>query len=201
MNYLAHAVLSGPDPLWQLGGYLGDHVRGNKWQDYPRPVGLGIILHRKIDSFADRHSATAESRALLGPGYRRYAGIMLDVFNDHFLARRFDQLTGLKLDAFARHCDELLDQHRAILPDSLRRFARYQKNSDALRRYASRDFLDQVFGGIASRVSKPGPLASARKELDRLDSTLEQRFLALFPDLTRYARSVRLDLLNQSEPS
>ncbi|MDJ0657036.1 MAG: ACP phosphodiesterase [Xanthomonadales bacterium] len=194
MNYLAHAVLSGPDPLWQLGGYLGDHVRGSRWLDYPRAVGLGIRLHRKIDSFADRHPATADSRCRMDPGYRRYAGIMLDVFNDHFLAGSFEVLTGLDLNAFARHCDHLLDQHWALLPDSLRRFARYQKESDVLRRYADREFLDQVFGGIASRLSRPGPLASARRELDRLESNLEQNFRELYPDLTRFAQATRLEL-------
>lgn len=90
MNYLAHAVLAGPDPLLRLGGLMGDFVKGPL---RPAPAHLperltqGLRLHRAIDAYAETHPAFRASRARVSPERRRVAGIMVDLFYDHFLAR------------------------------------------------------------------------------------------------------------------
>ncbi len=90
MNYLAHAVLAGPDPLLRLGGLMGDFVKGPL---SPAPAHLperltqGLRLHRAIDAYAETHPAFCTSRARVSAPRRRVAGIMVDMFYDHFLAR------------------------------------------------------------------------------------------------------------------
>lgn len=197
MNYLAHALLAGPDPQWVLGSYLGDHVRGDRWREYPRGVGLGIVLHRKIDVYTDAHPAFLRSRRRLDAPFRRYAGIIVDVLFDHFLSRDFKRLSGHDLPLFACTCYATLDVHQHLLPDSLRRFARYQRRYNLLVNYAHRDTLQRVFEGIAGRMRRPGPLSRAVSQLDRHEAALKTDFLTLFDDLRRFARDRRSRLRHE----
>ena len=55
MNYLAHVYLSGSDEFLCIGNFIGDHVKGKAYFDYPETIQNGILLHRKIDYFTDQH--------------------------------------------------------------------------------------------------------------------------------------------------
>ena len=191
MNYLAHALLAGPDPQWVLGSYLGDHVRGTAWRDYPDAVARGIVLHRKIDVFTDQHPAFRRGRRRLEPAYRRYGGILLDMFFDHFLARQFAALTGRHLPLFACTCYATIEIHSHLLPQSLARFASYQYEHNLLVNYASEHTLSRSLAGIATRMRRPGPLASGLQQLHANREGFEADFAALWQDLTVYARSER----------
>ncbi|MEM7704149.1 MAG: ACP phosphodiesterase [Pseudomonadota bacterium] len=187
MNYLAHVVLSGPDPQWQLGGYLGDHVRGRGWADFPTGMASGILLHRQIDVYTDAHTAFAAARQRLDPAFRRYAGILLDMFFDHFLAGSFDQLTGRNLSVFAGVTYGNLRAHWHVLPPSLQRFARYQERHNLLTNYADEACLAQVLKAVSGRFKRANPLAEGLGQLQKNRSDLEASFLELFKDLQAFA--------------
>ena len=79
MNYLAHIYLSGESDEIIVGNFIGDFVKGNKYQKYPEKVAFGIQMHRSIDMFTDQHPDVREFVNILKPGYGRYAGIVADV--------------------------------------------------------------------------------------------------------------------------
>ena len=90
MNHLAHALLAGDDEALQLGGMLGDFVHGQPDPAVlPSRVIAGIRLHRAIDVYTDAHPEVLTAKALLPSPYRRYAGILLDMWFDRCLARDF----------------------------------------------------------------------------------------------------------------
>jgi Uncharacterized protein conserved in bacteria len=90
MNHLAHVLLAGDEEALQLGGMLGDFVHGRPDpQRWPERVIAGIRLHRAIDVYTDAHAEVLAAKARLPPPYRRYAGIALDMWFDHCLARDF----------------------------------------------------------------------------------------------------------------
>lgn len=62
MNYLAHIFLSGNDRCIQIGNFIGDGVKGDGYKQYPRKFQQGILLHREIDAFSDRHPLVREAR-------------------------------------------------------------------------------------------------------------------------------------------
>lgn len=68
MNYLAHLYLSGESDEIKLGNFIGDFVKGNKYQHYPEMVAYGIQLHRKIDSFTATHQPN--QKGMPTPGLR-----------------------------------------------------------------------------------------------------------------------------------
>jgi len=87
MNFLAHAVLAGDDPALIVGGVVGDWIKGLLPGALPADLAHGVALHRAIDSHAETHPAFQRSRNRVSPARRRYAGILVDIYYDHLLAR------------------------------------------------------------------------------------------------------------------
>jgi len=81
MNFLAHLFLDSSSDDALLGSLLGDFVKGDTEGRFNAAVSDAILLHRKIDSFADAHVITRKSRNRISPLRRRFAGIIdLTVF-------------------------------------------------------------------------------------------------------------------------
>jgi len=87
MNYLAHLHLGGQRPGQLLGSLYGDFVKGRLQGQFAPEVEAAIQLHRRIDVFTDRHPLVDVALGRFSDTRRRYAGIVLDVFFDHCLAR------------------------------------------------------------------------------------------------------------------
>ena len=104
MNWLAHLRLAPDEPLVRLGNLAGDFVRGVDLQTLDPRVRRGIDQHRAIDRFVDGHEVHRRSRARFGEAWRRFAGVALDVFYDHFLARDWAQYgDGATLESLAAY--------------------------------------------------------------------------------------------------
>src|SRR3954471_3274298 len=125
MNLLAHALLAAPEPEWMLGSLIGDFVRGRIDPMLPPPLRAGIALHRAVDAYTDAHPEVAAARRLFVPPLRRYAGIVLDVWFDHLLARQWARFGEGELDDFSRHVRDLLDANADRVPERMRGFVAY----------------------------------------------------------------------------
>ena len=89
MNFLAHVFLSGSDEHLILGNLIADAVKGRQFDNYNINVQKGILLHRYIDKFTDTHPIVKQSKQRLENDYKRYSGIIVDIFYDHFLSANF----------------------------------------------------------------------------------------------------------------
>jgi acyl carrier protein phosphodiesterase len=192
VNHLAHALLAGPDPDCRLGGMLGDFVRGAIDPSLPSGVGRGIALHRAIDTYTDAHAEIVEARALFEPPYRRYAGILIDIWFDHLLARSFDRWSTVPLPAFSDDLQHLLRDRRAELPATLQRFSRYLDAHRLPAAYAEREMIGEVLVGVGSRLTRSNPLARGLVEISRLEAELAHVFARFFPQLVEFARRWRM---------
>lgn len=191
MNHLAHALLAGPDPALRLGGLLGDYVRGRTPTGWDPRVLEGIALHRAIDSFTDGHREVRAARELLPPPYRRFAGIALDMWFDHCLARDFPRWAGQPLQPFSQALRALLQGHRAELPAALQRLTDYMQRHDLPAGYARPDQIARALQGISQRLSRANPLAGAIDPLQRQAVPLQAHFEAFFPELQAFAADWR----------
>jgi acyl carrier protein phosphodiesterase len=95
MNYLAHLYLAGDSPESILGNLIGDFLKGTTVDSYSESIRKGIQLHKQVDRYTDLHDIVRKSKQLISPVNKRYAGIIVDVFYDHFLAK-----TGLIIPQF-----------------------------------------------------------------------------------------------------
>ncbi len=184
MNYLAHAWLARHSDDAILGALLGDFVFGQlALADWPEPVRAEIIRHRRIDRYTDAHPAVVAARARFG-ALRRYAGIALDVYFDHCLARDWSRWSEVPLDAFSARVYRILNRRRDALPARLGALLPHMIAQDWLGSYRQRASVDRAVRGIATRLSRNGDrlvdcLAVLRREAAAMDAT----FAAFFPDL------------------
>ncbi|HEY2395035.1 MAG TPA: ACP phosphodiesterase [Rudaea sp.] len=193
MNHLAHALLAGANDDLLLGGLLGDFWRGAPDSAWPAGVRDGVILHRRIDVYTDSHPVVAAARALFDSPLRRYAGILIDIYFDHVLAREWAHHSDESLDALSARTADLLDRHAAWLPADLNRFARYFRMHGLFGAYAQRATIEQVLAGISARLHHANPMAGAGPALWVRADALDEAFARFFPDLTAYARKLRAD--------
>ena len=188
MNFLAHAVLAGPDPWLRLGGFLGDFVHGPPAPAWPLGLQQGVRLHRAIDGFTDRHpSVVAARRSFVAP-YRRFAGIGLDIWFDHCLALDFPRWTGQSLAEYSLELQALLCSHDVWLTPELRRFRGYMQAHHLPAGYADPVELQAALSGISRRLRFANPLAEMLPQLQIRSQALQPVFETLFGDLQDFAR-------------
>lgn len=188
MNHLAHALLAGDDDALRLGGMLGDFVRGAPDDAWPRTVVMGIRLHRAIDVYTDAHPEVLAAKARLAPPYRRYAGILLDMWFDHCLARNFPRWSTVPLARFSADLRALLSEREAQLPLALQRFLAYMQAHDLPAAYAQPQVLGRALAGVGQRLQRTNPLAGALPVLQAQASALDGHFEVFFPELQAFAR-------------
>jgi acyl carrier protein phosphodiesterase len=155
-------------------------------------VCAGILLHRAIDRYTDEHPAVRASCALISPARRRFAGILVDVFYDHFLARHWQRFTDQSLVAFTKQVYATLLPRAASYPLRLQRMLPHMVADDWLASYAEIDSVDAALHGIARRFQRyprAVVLADGVQELQHNYAVLEIKFLDFFPELLGFVEN------------
>ena len=176
-----------------LGSVLGDFVKG--------PLGNGdvsarygpvathaMVLHRKIDSYTDAHPVVAETRGRITRPRRRFAGIMVDIFYDHFLARYWDEFHSVPLTSFAADFYAVLSRRHAELPERLQRVATSMIEFDWLGSYAKMESVDTALNRLSQRLRRGDALVDSAKELAQNYTEMENDFRRFLPDVIAFAR-------------
>ncbi len=196
MNFLAHLYLGPRDPERLLGSMLGDFVKGPiASMQLPAGVREGIWLHRQIDAYTDAHPQVALSKARVSPLRRRFAGIMVDMFYDHMLARHWQRFDNAPLSAFTdqAYADLLANQH--LMPERARVVITRMATHDWLGSYVRVESLHQALDNMARRFSRQTSLPGGAVELEAEYAGFEADFLAFMPEVTAFAsaQAARLD--------
>ena len=144
-----HLFLATPDPDHQLGGLMGDFVKGPIPEHYPQGIVEGLRLHRRIDSFSHSNPHTRKSRNRLDGKYGHGRGIIVDIFYDHFLASSWSEYSPEPLEVFAENVYRLLQTNEQLLPDDLKQVARLMIEQNWLVSYRHFD----VVGKALQRIS------------------------------------------------
>ncbi|WP_434605309.1 ACP phosphodiesterase [Pseudomonas sp. R1-7] len=188
MNYLAHLHLGGPGREQLLGSLYGDFVKGPLQGQFNPQIEAAIALHRRIDMYTDRHPLVDIALSRFTTVRRRYAGIVLDVFFDHCLARDWTLYgEGPLMDFTSRVYQALAAEPQ--LPGRLAQIAPYMAADDWLGSYREFEVIGQVLRGISRRLSRPEELAGAEEELVRLYEPLSEDFRLFYPQLQDFAQN------------
>ena len=188
MNYLAHLHLGGQRPGQLLGSLYGDFVKGRLQGQFAPDIEGAIQLHRSIDVFTDRHPLVDVALSRFSLTRRRYAGIVLDVFFDHCLARDWRLYADQPLELFTSDVYRVLSSERQ-LPERLAKIAPHMVANDWLGSYQEFEVLEQVLRGISRRLTRPEELAAAMQELRRLYEPVSEDFRLFYPQLQDFARN------------
>lgn len=187
MNYLAHLYLSGESDEILLGNFIGDYVKGQQYLHYTDEVQKGILLHRSIDSFTDTHPLVREASDFFRPAYGRYAGIVVDVIFDHFLAKYWRYYSPITLRQFAKHVHAVLLSNFFQLPTRVKGFLPFLIQHKRLESYARLDGIQQSLHIMAHRTSLPDQTNQAMAILEENFPQLKELFERFFEELVQYS--------------
>lgn len=193
MNFLAHLYLAGPpaapDYLGRLTGqFIADSVPGRQLEAYPAAVQAGIRAHRAIDAFTDQHPVVRRTTARLRQaGAGKYAGVVADVFMDHFLARNFSEFSLESLPDFTQRVYAALASRQADFPAPVQRFFPHLVQHNWLLHYAELEGIARALLGLSRRASPGSGMDTATTELRRHYADYEADFREFFPTLQAYA--------------
>lgn len=190
MNYLGHLYLSPPEEDALLGSLMGDFVKGPVAGRYPPSIERAIVLHRRLDAFTDAHAAVRLSRSRISAARRRYAGIMIDMFYDHFLARSWAEFHPEPLEVFCGRIYEMLGRREVELPERLRLVAPNMARWDWFGSYAEVESIYAALNRISRRLKRENPLHGAADELLQNYAALEADFRAFLPDALAWSRGL-----------
>lgn len=190
LNYLAHIFLSGKDAHLQIGNFIGDFVKGSKYNNYPTKIRKGILLHRKIDSFTDAHSVVKETVAFLRPTFGRYSAIITDMYFDYFLAIRFSDYHPRKsLHIFAYRFYVAAVINYKYLPVRVKGFIFHFIFTNRLSKYSQIEGLKKSFEIMANyKISAIIPEETIDFLIKNHDD-LEKQFHLFFPDLIEFVKT------------
>lgn len=199
MNYLAHLFLADDSAESLVGALLGDFVKGSLRDRYSAGVRRSIELHRKVDSFTDSHEIVRLSKSRISPVRRRFAGIIIDVFYDHFLAKNWAEYSNEPIDGFACRVYDALLENQNILPERLQASLPYMVRQNWLCSYREIDVIDRVLNRISQRIKRENTLTDAVEELTGNYNELQSEFRDFFPDLIDYVDSRRKESAKEME--
>ena len=192
MNYLVHFLMAGDDDELRLGNLLGDFVKG-RVERFAHPgaterLRTGIQMHRTIDAFSDRHPAVHRSKRILTPDYGKLSGVIVDVFYDHVLARRWPEHHPRPLPVYTQEVYRTLRDNLDRMPAEVHPLINAMSRGDWLAGYASQRGIERALQGMAARW----PVAAGIGTAGRLLSDHFDRFSADFdeflPDLRARCR-------------
>lgn len=194
MNYLAHLKLSGDHEYIMLGNFIADHIRGNKIERYPKEVIDGIMLHRKIDYYTDHHPEFMKTRARLHTKYHKYAGVIADVFYDHFLAKNWSEFSEFHLSSFTSYSYGIMLRNYSLLPSTTKKILPFFIMQNWLTSYAKMEGLRRSFQVLARRANYKSNMEYVVDDLIDDYELYEAEFRAFFPDIAAYCQQ-ELDIL------
>jgi acyl carrier protein phosphodiesterase len=191
MNWLAHLYLSEPETEFRLGNLLADQVRGPDRAKMSPAFLRGAACHQVIDAFAESHPVVKRSRQRIGPEQRRFSGILVDVFYDHFLARNWAAYSKTPLPQFTHSAYTDFTPHTSTLPEEARITLERIIEHDWLTSYREvagiEDVLERLSGRLTERLNRPMALHFAVKDLQAHYGEFETDFQEFFPELMKMA--------------
>lgn len=186
MNWLAHLYLSEPNPAFRIGNLLPDMVRPSALTGLRSDFLRGASQHRQIDSFTDRHPIFRRSVQRIEPRFRKFGGILVDMFYDHFLARDWHRFSQVPLQAFADEVYLSFEHHQAEIPVEAYIHLVKMKHGNWLYHYRSVEGISDTLKRIGRRLRRHVPLEHAAGALREQHDSFYADFTEFFPELVSH---------------
>ena len=140
------------------------------------------VSHYRI-SFTDSHPIFRSSVRRLKPPYRRFGGILIDVFYDHLLASHWDSFSALPLPDFAADVYAGFEQYWNLIPEAARLRLQRMQTENWLCSYRETTGIATALGRIGRRLQQPFDLAQSASLLEDDYSLFYADFSAFYPEL------------------
>ncbi|MBS7254912.1 acyl carrier protein phosphodiesterase [Flavobacterium branchiicola] len=194
MNFLAHIYLSGDNDLIKIGNFMADGIRGKQFEHFPKDVQKGILLHRFIDTYTDSHDVFRQSTKRLHEKYHHYAGVIVDIVYDHFLAKNWSKYSDENLEDFVNRFYNSLDENYSILTEKTQGLMPVMTRENWLFSYRTTEGIQHILTQMDRRSKNISKMQFATEELKEFYTEFEQEFTLFFEDIQKQAKQKLLTL-------
>jgi len=193
MNFLAHLHLSGDNEDIKIGNFIGDAVKGKSYQKFATDIQKGILLHRKIDYFTDKHEITKDLSRFFNGKYGKYSGIVVDIMYDYFLANNWEDYSNQQLEQFISDSYCLLMLNFRILPTKIKKFLPFLIGKNRLLSYRDISGIESVLTVMAKYTTLPCESKFAIEVLKENHQYFKKNFTLFYGEIYQF---VRIELEN-----
>lgn len=186
MNFLFHMLLSGDDDQLLVGNFMGDFVKGPVQGRFAPRIRQGVMLHRRIDSYAEGHPLFRQSRYRLAQEYGLYRGVMVDLFYDYFLVNSWQEWSNEPFAGFLTRTRSVIERNRSSLPEEMQRLVPVIFD-ELLPSYGTIEGIGIAFIRMSRRIVRQNPLAGCEVELGKHHDGLERDFYGFTPELISFS--------------
>ena len=194
MNFLAHLFITNDDEELLIGNFIADFIKNKEVKNYSAGIQQGIMLHRKIDAFTDRHKKVKKGTRRLQAAHRKYAPVIVDIFYDYLLANNWERYSTESLEDFCVRVYEILERRIDDLPKKLRKRLPTMIEHRWLQAYKTEAGMRYTFERLAERLSKPEYLEGVMENLLAEEEKFTKEFNSFFPDVMEYVEECRESL-------
>ena len=200
MNWLAHLLLSEAKVEHRLGNLLGDLTKGKERENLSTEILRGIADHQKIDIFTDSHPIVKQSKQRIDCQYRRFSGILVDIFYDHILANNWHNYSDIPLEGFASEIYISFEPYLEHIPVKASSVIKRAIADNWLTSYRDLDGIEQALQRISwkltRRRNKYFNLCPAIEELTTNYQDLETDFKLFFPELIQHMQCYQMEVVS-----
>lgn len=183
MNWLAHLYLSEPNPHSRVGNLLPDLTSAAHLASLPESYQQGIRRHRQIDVFTDAHPRVKSCVSRFPKPYRRYGGILTDIYFDHFLARDWSKYSQVPLPEFIAGIYRDIEVCLPELPTEAAHRLQRMRDENWLASYHHIPGITETLRRTSRRFRRPFDLSGSLPIFQERENAFADDFHAFFPEL------------------
>jgi len=161
MNFLGHLYFSNDDKDLMIANLFGDFVKGSNFKHFSPKIQDGIILHRAIDTYIDQHMDVLELKLMLYYDLPKVAGVAVDLFFDHLLAKSWQNHHEEEYQSFLNNFYLHNSEIENDLTRDFKQFINIFRERKWLDHYPTDFGLAKSCEGVSKRISFPNKLAEA----------------------------------------
>ena len=199
MNWLAHLLLSESSPAFRIGNILPDMLRDRVLDTLPLSFQGGIRRHKTIDSYTDSHIVVKRSITRMNAPFRRFGGVLTDVFYDHFLTRDWNRYSEVPLDNLVKEFYDSFDSFRGTIPTEAFGALERMREQNWLGSYGDLAGIETTLHRISFRLKRPFALQEGVVELERNYDLLSADFDEFFPQLVAHVSHKKMSKNEDTE--
>lgn len=167
---------------------MADGIRGKQFEHFPEDIQKGIILHRFIDTYTDSHDIFRKSTKRLHEKYHHYAGVIVDIVYDHFLAKNWSKYSPEKLEDFINRFYNSLQDNYPVLTEKTQDLMPYMIERNWLLSYRTVEGIHQILTQMDRRSKNISKMQFASEELKEFYDEFEQEFTLFFEEMQLQAK-------------
>ena len=182
MNFLGHLYFSNNDLELMQANLFGDFVKGKDYTHLPLKIQEGVTLHRKIDNYIDNHPAVLDLIRLLYNPMPKVAGIAVDLFFDHLLAKNWNQFHHQEIDEFIYQFYKSINTSTPHYSEHFQLMLVKMQEDNWLLSYKNLEGLNLSCQGVSRRISFENNLKNGVQVFKKYELEIEKAFFEYMKD-------------------